>query len=173
MKPFASFAFIALFAFLALPATAFADAPDLAGTYQYDEQSSDNMEEAFKPAVDAMSRLKRGFTRRRIANQPPAPQTVRIEQSGDSIAIHAGDSPVIRAPLNGEVVDYVNADDETEKVTARVDGQAILVHRDFEDGEYHTRYYLQNDGQRLIIASKINMDALPKVVDYSRTYNRR
>ena len=165
--------FVAIFVAFAFPATAVADGPDLSGTYSYDEENSDDMMEAFTPAIDAMSRMRRGFARRAVRNQDDPPAQIKIEQSDDEIAIHAGDSPVIRAPLNGETVDYVNKDGETEKVTARLDDDAVEVHRDFDDGEYRTRYRLSTSGQRLGIFSKIDMDALPKVVNYRRAYDRR
>lgn len=156
----------------ALPATAAADGPDLTGTYSYDGDSSDNMVEAFEPAINEMSRLRRGFARRRVANQPDPPAQIRIQQSDDEIVIRSGDNPTLTAPLDGRTVDYVNADGETEKVSARIDGNAVRIHRDFEDGEYLVRYSLANDGQRLVIATEIDMDALPLKVDYRRIYNR-
>ena len=172
MTPIRCSVLVALFVLFALPATAFADGPELSGTYHYDEARSDSMVDAFEPAIDEMNRIARGVARRRVRNQPPAPATVRIEQTASQIVVDFQGTPAIRAPLDGSTVDYVNADGETEKVTARVDGPAILIHRDFDDGEYHTRYFIDSNG-RLHIASRINMDSLPKVVNYTRIYTSR
>lgn len=172
-SPLAVFVVIAFSMVALVPATALADDPDISGTYEYDEDQSDDMLEAFTPAIDEMSRLKRGFTRRRVRNQPPPPATTRIEQSDDEITINDAGRPPIEAPLDGTPVDYVNSDGENEKVTARIKNDAIEIHRDFEDGEYRTRYRLSSDGQRLGIFSEIDMDELPKVVHYRRIYNRK
>ncbi len=165
-------AVFAAFAF-ALPGTAFADTTALAGTYEFDEENSDDMMEAFTPAIDAMSRLRRGFARRAVrAEDNPAAQ-IRLDVSADEITIRQGAEPALTAPLNGETVGYTNKDDEPERVTARIKGDAIEVHRDFEDGEYRTTYRLRSNGDTLMIQSKIDMDALPKVVDYNRVYHRQ
>lgn len=166
---------LAVFAAIAfaLPTTAVADTPTLTGTYSYDEENSDDMLEAFTPAIDEMSRMRRGFARRAVRNQAEQPERMRIELSDDKITIQAGSDPAIVAPLNGEAVRYTNKDDEPEQVTARKKGDGVEVHRDFEDGEYLTEYKLQSNGQTLRIESKITMDALPKAVQFNRSYQRQ
>lgn len=163
----------AVFALLTIPATAMADSPSLSGIYGLDEEASDEMVEAFEPAIAEMSRLKRRFARRQVRRADNPSEQITIEKEDGKVMIEAGDDPPLKVELGGEAVEHTDAEGEKRQVSARMEGDTLRVHYDVEDGEYDTRYRLESEGQRLAIISEIDVEELPKAVTYRLYYNRQ
>ncbi len=150
--------------------TAWADAGHLAGSYSHDEDASETMIDAFTPAIDEMSRMRRGFARRAVRNRPDPSGTIRIEydEESEEVSLHYDEEPTLTVPLSGEQIRHEEHDGDIRKVTAKMDGEALVLESDVDDGEYTTRYEL--NGDRLEITSHIDFDSLPKVVEYNLVY---
>ena len=158
---------------LVFPSTAVAESPSLAGEYELDKEESDDMVEAFEPAISEMSRFRRGFARRAIRREDGPGEVMRIEQSDDEVVIEHGDNPAMTIPLNGKTVDHTDGDGDVEQISARVENGVLKTHTRRDEGEYTTEYHLSSDGRRLDIVMEMHFDRLPKAVDYRLVYRRK
>ena len=158
---------------LAVSGTASAEVSEMSGTYQLDQEASDDLVEAFEPAVSEMSRFRRGFARRAIRRKDGPDEVMKIELNDEEIVIHAGDSPAMEIPLNGEVIEYEDSSGDIQQVSAKVHDEFVEVHTRINEGEYTAEYRIGDGGQRLEIDMVMDIDRLPKKVDYRIVYRRR
>ena len=161
---------IAALAVIAVPALAAADEPSLSGSYTLDEQRSDEMVEAFEPAIEEMSWWKRGVARRVARREDNPAQRLRIEKTGDEVTIDPSDGPPRTFPLDGEVVEYEDADDNPVRVSARVEEGTLVMDYDIVVGEYTAYFRLRGD--RLELVRDMDLDRLPRRIEYRLVYRR-
>lgn len=157
----------------AIPTTAAADSPSLSGTYELNEDASDEMVKAFKPAIDEMSRLRRGFARRAVRDADNPSEQITIDVDDDEVVIDSSNEPTRTIPFGGERIDHTNDEGDEVQLRARMKGDELVVYTDREDGEIESTYRLESNGDRLAIVSDIDIEDLPKEVTYRLYYERR
>lgn len=165
-------ALLILFLIVTLPGTAMAESPpSYSGTYELDEEASDDLMEAFEPAVKEMSRFKRPFARRTIRRESGPEAKLRIQKNDEMLIIEAHED--FRVPLNGEPVDHEDNDGDIVQMSAWIDDGVLMVRTEMDDGEYTTEYRLSPDGKQLSALTRIDVEQLPKRVDYLIVYIRQ
>lgn len=159
---------------MAWAVSAGAETSTLSGTYTFNEETSDELEEAFEPALEEMGRIRRGFARRALADADEPHERMEIDKSKNRIVIRPGDDPVQTIPLDGETVENRNEEGELvdQKVQA-VEQRAVTIHTAADEGDITTEYRLGADGRQLEIVMEMDFDQLPKTVTYRLVYNRR
>lgn len=149
-----------------------ADDGSLTGTYVFVDDESDDVMEAFEPAIQQMSRLKRGFARRVLREEMQPDSRIKIDVDDNTVTIHSGDNPPLKAPADGTTIEHENEDGDIIDITATVDDTTMTVHSELADGYHQTTYRLQPDGWKLDVDIELDVEDLPKPVSYSLVYER-
>lgn len=149
-----------------------AEERSFSGEYEFNAARSDDMMEAFGPALEAMGPLKRSIARRMLSSAEPD-QEVQIRLEGESILLRAGDREELRATINGEPVDYKTERGEAAKARVSMVGEELRVLVESKKGTSTSRYRLSPDGGFLTWILELRYSDLPKAVIFKQVFDRR
>lgn len=153
-------------------ASASAEEQSFSGEYEFNAARSDDMMEAFGPALEAMGPLKRSIARRMLSRAEPD-QEVQIRLEGESILLRAGDREELRARINGDAVDYKTERGEAAKARVSMVGDELRVLVESKKGTSTSRYILSPDGGFLTWILELRYSDLPRAVIFKQVFDRR
>jgi hypothetical protein len=157
---------------LLVPSAAFADVTPFVGTYALDEAASDDMAEAFEPAIREMSMVVRPLARRRVRDIRPDAST-RFEHSAEGLIVQSGERTPVTLPPNGDPVERTTGEGDTVRLSVRVEGDVLRLRMEGERGRSTSEYRLSPDGETLTVVTTLDFDRLPRPVRYRLVYRRR
>ncbi|MGF1508426.1 MAG: hypothetical protein ACFB9M_02875 [Myxococcota bacterium] len=144
----------------------------LSGVWEYDGDGP--QEEARKQAVESatkdMSRLVRGKARRRLDARTTPPRKLKIDlednrlqisRDGGSVSLELGAEPVV-----------VEKDGTQGALSARLDGEELVVVSEAEKAKRITTYALTPDHDQLTVSVHMTGERLPAPLNYETTYRR-
>ncbi len=163
--------------FLALlflyPQDATSATDDFNGTYELDEDASDDFMEAFDDPLQELSRLRRGVARIIINRRGGHAEEVYIQITDDTITFRSDDNDPIFFPADGEEIVHINDSGDEMKAKAELEGNRLRITMEGEDGGSVTEYHLNDDHNRLDVERKIEIGQLSDPVEFSVVYNRK
>ena len=165
-------AVVAVMAVMVLPRGVLAEAPAWCGTYELDEEASGELEQAFEPAIKELSRLRRPFARRKVRRQDGPDDELVIAVGDERITIQYGESNPLILPLDGEEVDYEHRNGDVARVRGEFANGALVTHSIREGVNYTATYQVSEQGE-LTVMLVLEIDRLPKEVEYRLVYRRR
>lgn len=156
----------------AVPAGAM-EVDSFSGTYALDGEASDDVAEAFEPAVQEMNVVMRTLARRYLRRGAAEPEeSLSIAHADGVITMRSGNRSAVSSPVSGEPVPHETSRGDVIEVSTRLDGDALRVRLASEEGDYVVVYRLEADGQRLVGETTVDLDRLPKTVRYRLVYVR-
>ncbi|MHB1194228.1 MAG: hypothetical protein ACYC6F_14395 [Longimicrobiales bacterium] len=147
-------------------------APAVAGTYELDQQNSDDVKVAIREATEGAGFFVRNVGRRLLAEKLRPIPLLRIVLTDSAASITGDDGSPLVTPLapgkgGGEPLR------QGEDVTTRWDGRDLVrVFRE-DGGVRQYRYSLDEDGRTLRVKIRVEGSKLPRPVEYVLTYGRR
>lgn len=147
-------------------------APAVAGTYELDQQNSDDVKVAIREATEGAGFFVRNVGRRLLADKLRPIPLLRIVLTDSTASITGDDgSPLVTplAPWNGREEPPRPGED----VTTSWDGSGLVrVFRE-DSGVRRYRYSLDENGGTLRVEIRVEGSKLPRPVEYVLTYGRR
>jgi len=160
---------------LVLTSTAMAQArqPDLQGVYEFDANSSDDIQAAITRGTEQMNFALRPLARRLIAKANPPYQRIAILQSGTTASLQLDARQPIQTPLDGTWIRWIREDGGIDRVTGQWSYPTFVVYFQGEDGARVQKYVLDPDGRTLKLYVELTSPRLPGPIDYMLVYRRR
>ena len=157
------------FVLLSLAGPSWAAGESFSGTYRLDEGASDNIQEAFEPALSEMGRVRRTFARQAL-RRASHEETLQIRIEGTEISMQAGQRPRLELPIDGTEREVVGENGGRARGSARLVNDRLEVRVKGERGTSTTIYRLE--GNRLIGTITFENEELSKPVTFRVVYRR-
>jgi hypothetical protein len=147
-------------------------AASLHGDYRWVGGSAERQawESAIDRVVDQLNIAIRVFARRQIRQKLPIATRRNFQVTSDFIEI-GKEGSAIRTP-KGKTVRRVNEFGDRVRVTQRFVGPSLIQVFDAPEGTRTNVFVSCNDGEKVIMLSKITSDRLPRAIEFSATYER-
>lgn len=135
-----------------------------------DSKEEKERREAIEATTTGMSLFVRGTARKRLTERTtPAPE-LELRVAGDLLQLSRGDHKV-SLRLDAKPV-TIERDGRRGKMSARFDGERIIVVSEGENGMRATTYTLSPDRQRLTLSVRMSGERLPEPLSFQATYRR-
>jgi uncharacterized membrane protein YphA (DoxX/SURF4 family) len=147
--------------------------PSGAYTYILAADSSDDVRSAVNRTVEPMSFITRPIARGRLNATNPTPQDVKVQITGDTLAVgFDGGTPVV-TPLSGATVPWQSSlTHETYQAHATVVGDTVSQHIAAPDGVRQNAYIFLDSGNRLRLRVTVTSHRLPGPLVYDLLFRR-
>ncbi len=147
-------------------------AASLHGDYRWVGGSAEHeaWERAIERVVNRLNVAIRGLARRQIRAKLPIANRQSFRISANAIEV-AAEGTAIRTP-KGHTVPRVDAFGDRVHVTQRFVGPSLVQVFDAPQGTRTNVFVSCNDGDKVIMMSRITSDRLPQPIEFSATYER-
>lgn len=146
--------------------------PDVAGTYEIEQQDSGDVRAAIREATEGAGFFVRNVGRRLLADKLRPVPLLQITLTDSTASITSADGSKLVTPLAAE-----QSGGEPlhpgEDVITRWDGTVLVRMFREDEGLRRYRYSLDPDGSTLRVDVRVEGPKLPQAVEYVLTYGRR
>jgi hypothetical protein len=163
----------ALLGGLLSPVSAWAQVPNLAGSYHLDDPAAmQKIRKAVDKVTDRMGFLIASIAHDRLmdANQPA--QQIVISMAGNKVTVQFDQDQPITGPADGSTIDWTRDNGEKVKVTTVWQGATLQRAVASEQATRTVRFTLDGTGQILTVDIQIVSSRLPVPLTYQLTYRR-
>ncbi len=136
-----------------------------------DREEEEERRKAIETTVNRLSVFVRGTARQRLTERTtPAPE-LELGVEGERLQLSSGEERV-SLRLGARPV-TIERDRRRGDMSARFDGQRLIVVSEREDGKRETTYTLSPDRQRLTLSVRLSGERLPGPLGFQATYRRK
>lgn len=147
-----------------------AQAPEIAGSFSYAPDLSDNIDKAINAGIQDMLFVIRPIARSRLRKTNVPDKALVFKQTIDTVIFTDDSGKPVSTPNNGAGVDYV-FDGETMKLSTLAKDGKIVQTYDAKDGKRVNTYRMRPDGH-LAMDVVITSPQLPAPIQYTLVYRR-
>jgi opacity protein-like surface antigen len=144
----------------------------IAGTYVYVAERSDDVRKAIEEGTARMNFVTRRVARGRLENTNAAYQRAVIAQTGGNISITFDARKPVVSPASGAAVKWTREDGEVFDVTTTVAGNRLTQRYVAEDGTRENVFTFNDDGT-MTIAVTITSGRIPAPIRYTLAYRKQ
>ena len=156
-----------------LPASAGAQqTAGLRGTFTYNAQASDNVNQAIERAVARMNFVTRPIARGRLRKTNAPYQRIAIAFTPQQVTVTTDERAPIVTPANGTPIKWTREDGEVLDVSTEWENGALEQTFKAEDGQRVNTYTVSADGNTLTMNVTITSPRLAAPLTYKLVYNR-
>lgn len=164
-----------------LPHTAAAaelDAPTarITGTYRYagGEKQRQQLIDAIEDVIADMNFIARPIARKRLLESNLPSAELQLIVTEDEIVVARPGRPTVSAPRDGSTIVWESPDGDKFEVRHRLVSDVELVQEFVGDGNRSENVFkLDDDGSRVVVATTISANRLPKTLRFRMTYRRK
>ena len=173
--PPVAFIALALAALALTPTPGFAAPPGAAftGTWTYveDAQETKRRQAAIEAATQDLSVFVRGQARERLRTRTTPPPLLKLVVDGEQLELTRGAASMTLGL--GGAPKTVEVDGDRAVLSARLEGDRIVVTSQGDNGERVSTYTLASDTKHLTVSVRLRGERLGQPIVYRETYVRR
>ncbi len=142
------------------------------GTWAYagDDAEATRRKKAIEAATEGMAPFMRGKARERLGVSTSPPKILKIRVEGENLEL-ARDGKLVSLRLGGPATTVERA--KKAEMSARRDGERLIVESKGENGEQVTTYTLSPDAKHLTASVRMRSEKLEKPLVYTSTFARK
>jgi hypothetical protein len=163
---------IMLAVIVTLPAVLDAQSRPLQGTFAYDAQASDDVEEAIRVATGRMNFALRGIARGRLRRTNEPYRQVTLAHTTSNVTITTDARAPIVTPATGSAIRWTREDGEVLDVSTTWENDALRQSFVADDGRRDNVFTLSPDGNTLKMTVTVQSGRLPQPLRYTLVYLR-
>lgn len=164
--------FCALAVAAILPAAAPAQEASMRGTWTFNAQASDNVNQQIDRAVQRMNFVTRPIARGRLRRTNQPYQRLVISYTPQQVTTTFDQRAAISSPGNGTPIKWTREDGEVLDLSTEWENGRLKQTFRAEDGQRVNTYSVSADGNTLTIDVTVTSPRLPQPLTYKMVFNR-
>lgn len=153
-----------------------APAVRISGNYRYagGEKQRQALIDAIEDVIAEMNFIARPIARKRLLESNLPSAELQLVVTDDEIIVARPGRPTVSAPRDGSMIVWESPDGDEFEVRHRLISDDELVQEFVGDGNRSENVFkLDDGGTRVVVATTITADRLPKTLRFKMTYRRK